>query len=207
MAESKVKEQSLVLASGNAGKLRELTAMLEPLGWEVRPQSEWAAAEAVEDGLSFIENALIKARHAARLTGLPALGDDSGLVVDALGGAPGIHSARYAGPDASDDDNNRKLLEALSDVPEALRTAHFYCAMALVRNADDPAPLISVGKWDGVIMLAPAGREGFGYDPLFHVPAEGCSSAQLAPEVKNRLSHRGQALRAMVEQIEFFSGE
>lgn len=206
MAETRVEDRSLVLASGNPGKLRELTTMLKPLGWEVRPQSEWRLGEAVEDGLSFIENALIKARHAARLTGLPALGDDSGLVVDALGGAPGIYSARYAGPDANDLDNNRKLLEALAGVPEPMRTAHFYCAMALIRNADDPAPLISVGKWDGIIMESPAGQGGFGYDPLFHVPAEGCSSAQLAPEVKNRLSHRGQALRAMVEQIELFFG-
>ena len=207
MAERQVRGRSLVLASGNPGKLRELTAMLKPLGWKVRPQSEWDFGEAIEDGLSFIENALIKARHAARCTGLPALGDDSGLVVDALDGAPGIYSARYAGPDATDEDNNNKLLDALAGVPEQERTAHFYCAMALVRSASDPAPLVSVGKWDGVIMATPAGQLGFGYDPLFYVATEGCSSAQLAPEVKNRLSHRGQALSAMVEQIEIFFGE
>ena len=207
MAEATAGGRCLVLASGNPGKLRELTAMLEPLGWAVRPQSEWNVGEAVEDGLSFIENALIKARHAARFTGLHALADDSGLVVDALDGAPGIYSARYAGPDASDEDNNRKLLDALSNVPDSLRTAHFYCAMAMVRNADDPAPLVAVGKWDGVIMAAPAGQGGFGYDPLFYVPAESCSSAQLSPEVKNRLSHRGQALSAMAEQIESYFGE
>jgi XTP/dITP diphosphohydrolase len=206
VADREAARRSLVLASGNPGKLRELSAMLEPLGWDVRAQSDWNLDEAVEDGLSFVENALIKARHAARLTGLPALADDSGLVVDALNGAPGIYSARFAGADASDQDNNRKLLDSLEGIPDAERTAHFYCAMALVRNADDPAPLISVGKWDGVIMAAPAGQGGFGYDPLFHVPAEGCSSAQLPPEIKNRLSHRGQAIRAMVEQIESFFG-
>lgn len=193
--------RSLVLASGNAGKLRELTAMLEPLGWSVRPQSEWSIPEAVEDGLSFVENALIKARHASHHTGLPALGDDSGLVVDALDGAPGIYSARYAGDSADDSANNLKLLQTLQGVPEADREAHFYCAMAAVRHASDPAPLLAIGKWDGRIMQAPSGKGGFGYDPLFRVPREGCSSAELAPEVKNRLSHRGKALAAMVEQL------
>ena len=192
----------VVLASGNAGKLRELTAMLEPLGWRVRPQKEWAVPEAVEDGLSFIENALIKARHAARHTGLPALGDDSGLVVDALDGAPGIYSARYAGPDADDAANNRKLLAALEGVPHARRTAHFYCAIAMVRHATDPAPLVAIGRWDGRILDAPAGSGGFGYDPLFHVAAHGCSSAELPPAVKNRISHRGRALASLVRQLE-----
>jgi XTP/dITP diphosphohydrolase len=194
--------RTLVLASGNAGKLRELGAMLSPLGWSVRPQSDWALQEAVEDGLSFIENALIKARHAARLTGLPALGDDSGLVVDALGGAPGIHSARYAGDDADDAANIRKLLQALAGVGQAERGAHFYCAMALMRHAGDPAPLLATGKWDGHIQEAPAGSEGFGYDPLFGVPGEGCSAAQLPAEKKNRLSHRGQALAALLLQLQ-----
>lgn len=191
----------LVLASGNRGKLRELTAMLEPMGWTVRPQSDWELQEAVEDGLSFIENALIKARHAARLTGYPALADDSGLAVDALQGAPGIFSARYAGPGAGDEANIEKLKAAMSTVPEDGRGAHFYCAMALVHHADDPAPLISIGRWDGSILGEPAGDGGFGYDPLFWVPEEGCSSAQLAPERKNLLSHRGKALAAMVEQM------
>jgi XTP/dITP diphosphohydrolase len=193
--------RELVLASSNAGKLRELTAMLEPIGWTVRLQSEWGFSEAVEDGLSFIENALIKARHASGHTGLAALGDDSGLVVDALGGAPGIFSARYAGPGAGDGANNRKLLEAMAGVPEARRGAHFYCAMAMVRCVDDPAPLLSIGRWDGRVMQQPAGEGGFGYDPLFWVPDQGCSSAQLPPEVKNRLSHRGMALASMAEQL------
>ncbi|MEJ2383990.1 MAG: RdgB/HAM1 family non-canonical purine NTP pyrophosphatase [Xanthomonadales bacterium] len=198
---------TVVLASGNAGKLRELTAMLEPLGWRVRPQSEWGVPEAVEDGLGFIENALIKARHAARHTGLPALGDDSGLVVDALGGAPGIYSARYAGPGADDDANNQKLLAALADLPKSRRTAHFYCAMAMVRRADDPAPLIAIGRWDGRILDAPTGAGGFGYDPLFQVETHGCSSAELPPAEKNRISHRGRALAALVEQLEDAPGD
>lgn len=195
-------EHCLVLASGNKGKLREMTAMLKPLGWEVRPQSDWDVPDAVEDGLSFVENALIKARHAARLTGQAALGDDSGLAVDFLGGAPGIYSARYAGEGAGDRANNAKLLTALADVPEVERGAHFYCAMALVRTPEDPAPMIAIGRWDGRILEAPQGEEGFGYDPLFWVPGQACSSAQLSPEVKNRLSHRGLALRLLVEQIE-----
>jgi XTP/dITP diphosphohydrolase len=194
-------EHTLVLASGNAGKLREITRMLEPLGWLVRLQSEWKFHEAIEDGLSFVENALIKARHAARHTGLPALGDDSGLSVDALNGRPGIFSARYAGVDADDEANNSKLLEELGDVPHASRGAHFYCAMAFVRHHRDPAPLISTGRWQGSILDSPRGEGGFGYDPLFWVPGQECASAELAPDLKNRLSHRGQALAAMAEQI------
>ena len=162
----------------------------------MRPQGDWQIPEAVEDGLSFIENALIKARHAARLTGLPALADDSGLAVDALDGAPGIYSARYAG-DGGDEANNRKLLEAMEDVPDERRGAHFYCAMALVRHAKDPAPLVAIGRLDGTITRTPAGVGGFGYDPLFRVPGQGCTSAELAPGLKNRLSHRGQALAVM----------
>ena len=201
MAEA-CERRTLVLASGNAGKLSELGAMLRPLGLLVRPQSDWFADEAVEDGLTFIENALIKARHAARATGLAALGDDSGLVVDALGGRPGIRSSRYAGEAADDQANNRKLLQALSGVAEAGRAAHFYCAMALMRYPEDPAPLLATGTWHGRILEAPAGSGGFGYDPLFWVPGEGCSSAQLPPAVKNRLSHRGQALAALMQQVE-----
>ena len=192
---------TLVLASGNPGKLRELGAMLEPLGWAVRPQSDWQLEEAVEDGLSFIENALIKARHAARATGLPALGDDSGLVVDALRGAPGIYSSRYAGEGAGDAANNRKLLNALADMPEAGRGAHFYCTMAFLRHADDPAPLLATGRWDGRIVEEPGGDGGFGYDPVFWVPGEACTAAQLPPERKNALSHRGQALAALARQL------
>ena len=189
---------TLVLATGNPGKLREIAAMLKPLGWSVRTQGEWDIPDAVEDGLSFIENALIKARHAARLTGLPSLADDSGLAVDALGGAPGIYSARYA-DGAGDEANNRKLLEALADVPKAQRGAHFYCAMALVRSAGDPAPLVAIGRWDGRIARQPSGGGGFGYDPLFLLPEEGCTSAELPAEVKNARSHRGRALRTMVQ--------
>lgn len=194
----------LVLASGNAGKLRELGAMLAPLGWKVAPQSDWDVPEAVEDGLSFIENALIKARHASMHTGLPALADDSGLVVDALRGEPGIFSARYAGKGAGDEANNRKLLRELEAVPESRRSAHFYCAMALVRHEKDPAPLFATGVWNGVIALSPSGSGGFGYDPLFRVPGMNCTSAQLQTDEKNRLSHRGKALARMKELMASF---
>jgi XTP/dITP diphosphohydrolase len=202
MAEAGPVRRTLVLASGNAGKLRELGAMLRPLRWSVRPQSDWALEEAVETGLSFIENALIKARHAARLTGLPALGDDSGLVVDALDGEPGIYSSRYAGASADDASNNCKLLDALAGVGASGRGAHFYCAMALMRHAGDPAPLLATGQWDGRILEAPAGSDGFGYDPLFWVPGEGCSAAQLPAGLKNRLSHRSRALAVLLQQLE-----
>lgn len=195
------KGRLLVLASGNAGKLRELTSMLEPLGWTVRPQSDWDVCEVAEDGLSFVENALIKARHAACITGTPALGDDSGLVVDALNGAPGIYSSRFAGADADDAANNQKLLCELQGIAEPDRSAHFYCAMVFVRHAEDPAPLISTGKWSGVILERARGEGGFGYDPLFWIPAQKCSSAELPPEVKNSLSHRGQALAQLSAQM------
>ena len=191
--------RKLVLASGNPGKLRELNAILEPQGWLVMAQNEWGVSEAVEDGPGFIENALIKARHASKHTGLPALADDSGLVVDALNGAPGIYSARYAGAGARDSDNVDKLLREMQGVPEPDRSAHFYCAMALVRHARDPAPLMATGQWDGRILESPAGSGGFGYDPVFWVPAENCSSAELTAEVKNELSHRGQALSRLME--------
>jgi XTP/dITP diphosphohydrolase len=194
--------KTLVLASGNAGKLQELADMLQPLGWVVRPQSDWGMVGAVEDGLSFIENALIKARLAARVTGLPALGDDSGLVVEALGGRPGIYSSRYAGETAGDHENNDKLLLALEGVPDAQRGAHFYCAMALMRHAEDPAPLLATGCWRGRIAQQPSGSAGFGYDPLFWLPAEGCTAAQLPAATKNRRSHRGQALAALLKQME-----
>lgn len=201
MDEAPATNRQLVLASGNAGKLRELGALLQPLGWSIRPQSEFNLEDAVEDGLSFIENALIKARHAAAATGLPALGDDSGLVVDALDGEPGIYSSRYAGEDADDRSNCRKLLAALAGVPEGGRGAHFYCAMAFLRHARDPAPLLATGRWDGRILEAPAGAGGFGYDPVFGVPGEACSAAQLPADRKNRLSHRGQALAVLLRQL------
>jgi XTP/dITP diphosphohydrolase len=194
--------RTLVLASGNPGKLKELRAMLRGLGWEVRPQDDWNVPAAVEDGLTFVENALLKARQAARCTGRAALGDDSGLVVDALGGAPGILSARYAGPASDDAANNRKLLAALRDVPAGRREAHFYCALALVRNATDPAPLIATGRWHGRIATSPRGAGGFGYDPLFLPDGESGTAAELEAAVKNRVSHRGLALAALLEQLE-----
>lgn len=201
MAEFSESTRSLVLASGNQGKLRELDAMLAPVGWTVMPQIEWGISEAVEDGLSFIENAIIKARHASEHTGLPALGDDSGLVVDILGGAPGIFSARFSGAAADDSSNIRKLLAELGGLPESDRGAHFYCAMALVRHAHDPAPLLATGRWNGRIMEESAGMGGFGYDPVFWVPTHNCSSAELPAKVKNQISHRGKALSVMMEQM------
>lgn len=192
--------QTLVLASGNAGKLREIRQMLAPLGWDVRPQGDWDVGEAVEDGKTFVENALIKARHASSATGLPALGDDSGILVDALGGRPGIHSARYAGG-GGDAANNDKLLSELKGVADEKRTAHFCCVMVVVRNVDDPEPLISSGQWHGRIAHQPAGEGGFGFDPLFYLPDRNCTAAQLDPEVKNAISHRGLALSGMLEQL------
>lgn len=192
--------QTLVLASGNAGKLREIRQMLAPLGWDVRPQGDWEVSEAVEDGKTFVENALIKARHASSATGLPALGDDSGILVDALGGRPGIHSSRYAG-NGGDAANNKKLLFELEGVVDEKRTAHFCCVMVVVRNADDPEPLISSGQWYGRIALEPAGEGGFGFDPLFYLPDRNCTAAQLDPGVKNAISHRGLALSGMLAQL------
>ncbi|GAB3369458.1 RdgB/HAM1 family non-canonical purine NTP pyrophosphatase [Spongiibacter taiwanensis] len=189
----------VVLASGNKGKLKELGAILGELAMEVHSQSEFAVVEAEETGLSFIENAILKARNAARQTGLPALADDSGLCVDALGGAPGIYSARYAGEQASDADNNAKLLQALAT--HTHRRAHFHCALAFVLHADDPAPVICEGVWEGEIVDQPQGDNGFGYDPLFYIPDLKCCSAQLPPEQKNQLSHRGQALSQLLPRL------
>jgi XTP/dITP diphosphohydrolase len=193
--------RTLVLASGNPGKLREVSEILRALGWQVRSQAEWGIGDAVEDGLTFIENALIKARHAAQHTRHPSLGDDSGLVVDALEGAPGIYSARYAGEPSDAEANNHKLLNDMREVPPGKRTAHFYCALALVRHASDPAPLIATGCWHGSIIANPRGTGGFGYDPLFWVASHECTAAELEPAIKNHLSHRGQALAALVRQL------
>ncbi len=190
----------VVLASNNKGKLRELGELLAGHDLEIVPQGEFDIPEAVEDGLSFVENALIKARHASRLSGLPAIADDSGLEVDALRGQPGIHSARYAGG-GGDAANNRKLLEALAGVPEAQRSARFQCVMVFMRHAEDPTPLICQGTWEGRILEAPRGDNGFGYDPLFWVESEQASAAELPAEVKNAQSHRGQALRCLVEKL------
>lgn len=189
----------LVLASNNKGKLAELQAMLGN-SIKVRPQSDFTDIEAEETGLTFVENALIKARHAARASGLPALADDSGLAVDALGGAPGIYSARYAGG-GGDAANNAKLLEALKDVPDTERGAQFICALALLRHAEDPIPLICEGAWEGRILHAASGEHGFGYDPLFWVPERDCSSAELSPQEKNQLSHRARAMALLKARL------
>lgn len=191
----------IVLASGNRGKLKEFGAILAPLNIDVMPQSDFAVTDAEETGLSFVENAIIKARHAARVTGLPALADDSGLEVDALNGAPGIYSARYAGAGCGDDENNRKLLQALEGVPREQRTARFQCLLVFMRHAEDPTPLICQGSWEGLILEAPRGHNGFGYDPLFFIPELNCSSAELTPEQKQQHSHRGKAVRQFMAQI------
>ena len=187
----------LVLATGNKGKLRELQALLAAAGIEVLPQSEFGIEPPEETGTTFTENALLKARYASGIAKLPAIADDSGLEVDALEGRPGVYSARYAGPQASDADNNRKLLAELADAPDEKRTARYRCVLALVEAADDPAPLVCEGAWEGHIAREPAGDNGFGYDPLFIVAGMNTRAAQLAPEVKNSLSHRAQALRKL----------
>ena len=191
--------KQLVLASGNAGKLKELAALLAPLGIEVLPQSAFNVSEAEEPHPSFIENAIAKARHAARATGLPALADDSGLCVDVLGGAPGVLSARFAGEPKSDQRNNALLLERLADEPK--RGARFYCALALVRHADDPQPLIACGEWHGEILEATRGHGGFGYDPLFLVPDLDQTAAEIDHSLKNVLSHRGNAMRQLLDRL------
>jgi len=191
----------VVLASGNAGKVREFNQLLAGAHIEVVPQSSFGVPEAEETGLTFVENAILKARNAARHTGLPAVADDSGIEADALNGAPGIYSARYAGPGASDEENLYKLLAALEGLPDERRGARFQCVIAYLRHAEDPTPLICQGTWEGRILAAPRGANGFGYDPVFYVPDEGVSSAELAPETKNRLSHRGQALRKLLEGL------
>ncbi len=191
----------VVLASGNAGKLAELRALLADTGLEVVAQSELGVGDTDEPAATFVENALLKARHAARLTGLPALADDSGLCVDALGGAPGLHSARYAGVHGDHAGNIAKLLAALRDQPEAARGAHFHCTLVLLRHADDPAPLLAEGRWRGRILTAPRGAGGFGYDPVFLDPDSGLSAAELPPAQKNRISHRGRALASLRAQL------
>jgi XTP/dITP diphosphohydrolase len=183
-------KKRIVLATGNAGKLKEIR--------HVFAQSEFNISEAVEDGLSFVENAIIKARHAAAHSGLPALSDDSGIEVDALNGEPGIHSARYAGDDES---NIQRLLRELAGVPEQKRTARFQCVMVYLRHANDPVPVIAQGAWQGTILETPQGAGGFGYDPVFFVSERGCSAAELTAEDKNLLSHRGKALRQMLELL------
>ncbi|KPK72449.1 MAG: non-canonical purine NTP pyrophosphatase [Acidithiobacillales bacterium SM23_46] len=191
----------VVLASGNPGKVRELSQILAGLDISVVPQSEFGVPEAEEIGLTFVENALLKARNAASHTGLPSIADDSGIEVDALNGAPGIYSARYAGKGAGDGQNLRKLLKALDEVPDAKRGARFVCVIVYLRHAADPTPVIAQGIWEGRILREARGSGGFGYDPVFWVPTHNCSSAELPAEVKNTISHRGQALRALVAAL------
>jgi XTP/dITP diphosphohydrolase len=191
----------LVLASSNAGKLAEMRELLGDGGFDLHPQSEFGVGDAEETGATFIENALLKARHAARATGLPTLGDDSGLCVDALGGAPGLYSARYAGAHGDAGANIAKLLDALRGVPDAQRDAHFYAVIVLLRAPHDPQPLIAEGCWRGRILDAPRGTGGFGYDPVFFSPEHGCSAAELDQTLKNRISHRGLALAALKTRL------
>lgn len=191
----------VVLASGNRGKLAELGALLGDSGLELVPQGALGIADAIEDGHSFVENALIKARNAARQSGLPALADDSGLIVDALGGAPGLVSAHYAGVHGDAAGNIAKLLHALREVPPERRSARFYCCLVLLRHAEDPQPLIAEGRWPGFILDAPRGDGGFGYDPVFFDPSMGLAAAEMPPEVKNPISHRGRALAVLKARL------
>lgn len=190
-----------VLASHNRGKLAEFATLLAPLGVQLVGAAELDLKPPAEDGLSFVENALIKARAASQASGLPALADDSGLTVDALAGQPGVRSARYAGAKATDADNVSALLQALRDVEDSRRGARFVCALALLRHGEDPEPLLATGEWSGTILREPAGTGGFGYDPIFFDPEVGCSAAQLDPAEKNRRSHRGRALRALAARL------
>lgn len=193
--------KTIVLASSNPGKVREINQMLVGLQLTVVPQSDFNVSDVEETGLSFVENALLKARHAAKYTSMPAIADDSGIEVDALNGAPGIYSARYASKNATDEQNLRLLLANIVGTPEAERTARFQCLMVYMRHEFDPTPIICQGTWEGRILLEPRGNNGFGYDPIFFVPTHNCSSAELPPEIKNKLSHRGQALKKLVEAL------
>jgi XTP/dITP diphosphohydrolase len=192
----------LVLASGNPGKVDELRELRHGAAFQLRAQSQFGVADIEETATTFVENALLKARHAARATGLPAMADDSGLCVDALGGAPGLYSARYGGVQGDASRNIARLLEAMRDLPAPDRDARFYCVIVVLRAADDPQPLIAEGEWHGRILEAPRGAGGFGYDPVFFDPAHGCSAAELAPSLKNRISHRGRALAALKPRLE-----
>ena len=198
-----------VLASGNQGKLLEINQLLSGLHIEAVPQTEFNVPDVEETGLTFVENAIIKARNAAQHSGLAALADDSGIEVDALNGEPGIYSARYAGKGATDQENLNKLLDAMKDVPEAKRSARFQCVMVYMAHANDPTPLICQGTWEGRILREPRGDNGFGYDPVFYVPTHDCSAAELESEVKNQLSHRGQALKKFLAlfQLEMAQSE
>ncbi|MBD5770479.1 XTP/dITP diphosphatase [Marinomonas colpomeniae] len=189
--------KAIVLASNNAGKIKEFNTLLGDMGIEVKPQSEFDVVEAEETGLTFIENAILKARNACAHTGLPALADDSGIEVDYLNGAPGIYSARFAGEHGNNQANNDLLIKKLEGVDELERTARFHCVLAYMRHKDDPTPLVFHGTWEGRILESSTGQEGFGYDPIFYVPECGCSAASLPKEVKNQISHRGKALKQL----------
>ncbi|HEA53249.1 hypothetical protein LCGC14_2210880 [marine sediment metagenome] len=194
--------EQLVIASNNKGKISEFTHLLAPLDLIPVPQGELGVGEAEEPAVTFVENAILKARHAARETGLPALADDSGLAVDALGGAPGVRSARYAGADASDLENLHALLGAMIDIPDGQRGAQFHCVLVYLRHADDPTPIICHGRWPGTILRAPQGDGGFGYDPIFLCPEKNLSASELTRDEKNRISHRGRALTLLMEQLQ-----
>ncbi len=198
MSVNSAKKTTIVLATGNQGKVKELSSLLENLPVTIVPQSDFNLDEVAETGTTFIENAIIKARYAAEKTGFAAIADDSGLAVDALNGAPGIYSARYAGENANDQANNQKLLSALENTKETQRTARFHCVLVYMQNADDPTPLVCHGVWEGFITKAPQGDMGFGYDPLFYVPQYKATSAQLARKLKNTISHRAQALKLLL---------
>jgi len=191
----------VVLASGNKGKLKEFNQLLEPLDIEVVPQSDFNVSSVEETGLTFIENAILKARHASKISGLPAIADDSGLEVDFLNGAPGIYSARFSGEDATDTTNNQKLLKELKDTTNEERTARFQCVLVYLKHPADPTPIVCQGSWEGYILREPRGEQGFGYDPLFWVPSKECSSAELDRNEKNAMSHRGKALRKLIKQM------
>ena len=191
----------IVLATGNQGKVKELANLLADHNIDIVPQSQFDVPEVAETGTTFVENAIIKARHAAKITGLPAIADDSGLEVDALNGAPGVISARYAGEDATDTTNNAKLLAEVEGVEAEKRTGRFHCVLVYMRHADDPTPIICHGVWEGSMLTAPQGEQGFGYDPLFWVESHQCSSAQLPRDEKNKLSHRGKALKQLVSHF------
>ncbi|MCK5720114.1 MAG: RdgB/HAM1 family non-canonical purine NTP pyrophosphatase [Thiomargarita sp.] len=193
--------KTIVLASSNQGKLREFNQMLHDFDYEVVPQGQFKVSDVAETGLSFVENALIKARNAAEHTNLPAISDDSGIEIDALDGAPGIYSARFAGEKATDEQNNQLLLDKLKNVAESERTARYHCVIVYMRHAKDAMPIICYGTWEGRIIMEARGQNGFGYDPFFYVPTHHCTAAELTSEIKNELSHRGQALRILRKQL------
>lgn len=193
--------KTIVLATGNAHKVREIREILAPLGIEVEPQNKYSVPEADETGTTFIENAIIKARNAARHTGHAALADDSGIEVDALNGAPGVYSSRFSGAGATDEKNLQKLIDMMQDVPESQRAARYHCVIVYMRHADDPAPLVCHATWEGVIVTERKGKNGFGYDPVFYIPSLGKTAAELSPADKNDISHRGKALRMLTESL------